>query len=535
MKKYTFKEQLTGFPWAQLLILAAIRFAEPIAFTSLFPYIYFMVRSFHEGKDEHLVARYAGYISGAFAFAQVLTGILWGRFSDRHGRKPVVLIGMIGSIISLLMFGLSRNFYMAISARIIAGLLNGNVGVIRTIIGEIATKRRHQPIAFTIMPLLWQIGCVIGPVVGGYLADPLTSHPEWFVDGGPLHETVFERLFSRYRFLLPNLVVASILSCGLLFAFLFLDETLEDKKDSFDLGRYIGSKLIFWKKPSLQQYNLVDNAKESVGDEHTALLSSSRCSSSDDFAEVPHEVVDESWNAILVPRVNNLLVASFFLALHTMVFEELLPIYFCSKIINDPRLPFAGGMGLDSSQMGNILSTTGFTGIFMMLVVYPWIDKEFGTLKAFRWLLRGHPIMCFLTPFLLFLKKLENPRLIFLLLVIFVSIRTIFSSLSFPGLFLLVNRAAAHKRHLGTVNGTQQVVSSLARAIGPIIWGYLMADGMGSGHVELPWWSLSAFSFLGALHARLYVDDVIDEGDEDDEEDEGDYMHAIEEAAEEEM
>lgn len=515
MKKYTFREQITGFPWSQMLILAAIRFAEPISFTSLFPYVYFMVRSFHEGKDEHLIARYAGYISGAFAFAQVLTGIAWGRFSDRHGRKPVVLIGMTGSIISLLIFGFSTNFYMAVGARVLAGLLNGNVSVIRTIIGEIATKRQHQPIAFTTMPLLWQIGCIIGPMIGGYLADPVASHPEWFTPGGIL-EGKPEQLFTKYRFLLPNLVVCSILFCGLVGAFLFLEETHEIKKHRFDLGTHLAKKLIkflfFWRRT-------VGPEKDTKTiQETTSLLAGSNQAESDDDdpskAVVVEEDIDESWNAILVPRVNSILMASFFLAQHTIVFEELLPIFLCSKIVNDSRLPFAGGLGLDASEMGSLLSSTGFTGILMMMVVYPWLDREFGTLRSFRWILRGHPIIYFFTPFLLFLKRIDS-QWVFPCLLLFVSIRTVFSSLNSPGLFLLVNRAVAHKRHLSTVNGTQQVVSSLARAVGPIIWGYFMAFGEATGHVELPWWLLGGFAFVGALHGCLYVKDGDERGEEE--------------------
>jgi MFS family permease len=64
----------------------------------------------------------------------------WARISDRIGRKPTLLIGSAGAMISASSFGLSSSLPMAIVARIFAGLVNPNVGVIDTYIGEMVSK-----------------------------------------------------------------------------------------------------------------------------------------------------------------------------------------------------------------------------------------------------------------------------------------------------------------------------------------------------------------------------------------------------------
>lgn len=64
----------------------------------------------------------------------------WARISDRIGRKPTLLIGSAGAMISTLLFGFSNSLPMAIAARTCAGLLNPNLGVLRTFVGELVTK-----------------------------------------------------------------------------------------------------------------------------------------------------------------------------------------------------------------------------------------------------------------------------------------------------------------------------------------------------------------------------------------------------------
>lgn len=93
-----------------------------------------MIESFDVPKNK--VAKWAGITSAVFSLSQAVTGIAWGRASDRFGRKPVILVGMICTMLTSLMFGFSRSLTWAIVARSLAGAGNGNVGIIRTTVAE---------------------------------------------------------------------------------------------------------------------------------------------------------------------------------------------------------------------------------------------------------------------------------------------------------------------------------------------------------------------------------------------------------------
>ncbi|KAM9889261.1 hypothetical protein OXX69_012889, partial [Metschnikowia pulcherrima] len=127
MANITFREQMAGFPVKQMLVISIMRFSEPLAFTSLFPYLYFMIRDFHIAPTEEEISKYSGYLASSFAFCQFLFAMQWGKMSDRVGRKPVLLCGLLGTSASLLLFGFSTNYYMALFARSLAGVLNGNI------------------------------------------------------------------------------------------------------------------------------------------------------------------------------------------------------------------------------------------------------------------------------------------------------------------------------------------------------------------------------------------------------------------------
>lgn len=70
--------------------------------------------------------------------------MLWGSISDRYGRKPIILLGLAGTAVSSLAFGFARNFWIAFAARIVGGLLNGNVAVMQTMVSEIAYRPEYE-------------------------------------------------------------------------------------------------------------------------------------------------------------------------------------------------------------------------------------------------------------------------------------------------------------------------------------------------------------------------------------------------------
>lgn len=122
---------------------AIVRLAEPIALTSIFPYAWALVRRFNVGAEQD-ASFYAGLLISAFSLAEALMGMYWGGLSDRIGRKPVLLIGCVGTMFSMIMVGFSTNFAMALAGRAIGGLLNGNIGVIQTMVGEMVKNPKHE-------------------------------------------------------------------------------------------------------------------------------------------------------------------------------------------------------------------------------------------------------------------------------------------------------------------------------------------------------------------------------------------------------
>jgi hypothetical protein len=120
---------------SQLALLTVSRLAEPLTQTSLQSYMFYQLKSFDPTQTDDAISWQAGILSAAFTAAQFLTAILWGRAADSElfGRKSVILIGLLGTMLSAIGFGFSRSFYTAVFWRVVGGALNGNVGVMRTV------------------------------------------------------------------------------------------------------------------------------------------------------------------------------------------------------------------------------------------------------------------------------------------------------------------------------------------------------------------------------------------------------------------
>lgn len=165
------------------------------------------------GVHESEVAKWAGLTSAISSFSQAAMAVYWGTASDRFGRKPIILLGLTATMILSLAFGLSKSLPMLMTCRGMIGFMNGNVGIIRTMVAEMVPQKELQPQAFSIMPMVWTVGSIFGPSFGGSLARPVEKFPEIFGHW---------RLFQEFPFLLPNLVSAAFFIVGISTGFLFL-------------------------------------------------------------------------------------------------------------------------------------------------------------------------------------------------------------------------------------------------------------------------------------------------------------------------
>ncbi len=104
--------------------------------------MFYQLKSFDRTLPDSVIASQAGVMQGSFAAAQLCTAMLWGRYSDGGGRKRILLMGLTGTIISSIGFGFSTTFWQLLTFRMIGGALNGNVGVMRTMISEIVREKK---------------------------------------------------------------------------------------------------------------------------------------------------------------------------------------------------------------------------------------------------------------------------------------------------------------------------------------------------------------------------------------------------------
>ena len=136
----------------QLLILTLARLSEPLTQTSLQAYLYHQLASFSPTLSPSAIATQAGLVQASFSAAQALTAMLWGRLADspRVGRKVVIVVGLCGTCVGSVGYGFAGGWKTAVAWRVLSGMLNGNMGVMRTMISEIVRDKkcafltRHQ-------------------------------------------------------------------------------------------------------------------------------------------------------------------------------------------------------------------------------------------------------------------------------------------------------------------------------------------------------------------------------------------------------
>ncbi|XP_010909585.1 probable peptide/nitrate transporter At3g43790 isoform X7 [Elaeis guineensis] len=167
-----------GIPYKEFFYIWAVTLCSALPISSLFPFLYFMIRDLHISKREEDIGFYAGFVGSAFMFGRALTSVFWGMVADRYGRKPVIVISIVSVIVFNTLFGLSTSYVMAITTRSLLGFLCGLLGPIKAYASEVC-RREHQALGLSLVTTSRGIGLIVGPAIGGFLAqETLHMHKE---------------------------------------------------------------------------------------------------------------------------------------------------------------------------------------------------------------------------------------------------------------------------------------------------------------------------------------------------------------------
>lgn len=261
------------------------------------------------------IAFWAGFASAIFALCQGLTGITWGAASDRFGRKPMILIGLFNTMVTMLIWGFSTNLPMALTARALQGLGNGNVGILRTTVAELCPWKELQPRAFSIMPLVYTVGAIFGPTLGGLLSNPYLVDP---------HKPRSGSFLERHPYCLPNLVAAAFFTIGIVIGWLFLKESHVTLRYERDYGLIVGAKITAWVRKT---FNIARRQKAFEG-EREPLLANGKVTNDEEVAS-PNGVANKakqedrpSVRDVLTYQTTLNLVVYTFLALYTLAYDQ---------------------------------------------------------------------------------------------------------------------------------------------------------------------------------------------------------------------
>lgn len=120
-----------------------------------------MVLDFGLVTDTDEAGYYAGLLGACYFFGQFLSSFAWGMLSDRFGKRPCLIAGSLGTLVSCVAFAFSPNFPISVVARCLNGILNGNIGIVKAYIG-LVTTRETQSRAYGYVGLAWGVGAVVG-------------------------------------------------------------------------------------------------------------------------------------------------------------------------------------------------------------------------------------------------------------------------------------------------------------------------------------------------------------------------------------
>jgi multidrug resistance protein len=174
-----------------LVIVFVTVFIDLLGFGIIIPLLPFYAETFGA------TALTVGMLSTSFSLMQFLFAPIWGRLSDRVGRRPIILVGLFGSFLSYLVFGLASSLTLLFVARIFAGIAGANIPTAQAVIADVTTPDNRAK-GMGLVGAAFGLGFIFGPALGGFLSQWGYSTPAFFASALSLAN------FCAALFLLPE-------------------------------------------------------------------------------------------------------------------------------------------------------------------------------------------------------------------------------------------------------------------------------------------------------------------------------------------
>ena len=155
-----------------LLVIFLTILVNLIGFGIIIPLLPFYATTF--GASPLVV----GLLFASFSLAQLFASPVLGAWSDKWGRRPILIFSLVGTVVSFVMLAVAHSLTMLFAARIVDGLSGGNITTARAYIGDIATEENRAK-SFGMLGAAFGLGFIIGPALGGLFAHISYTAPIW--------------------------------------------------------------------------------------------------------------------------------------------------------------------------------------------------------------------------------------------------------------------------------------------------------------------------------------------------------------------
>ncbi|KAK2460149.1 hypothetical protein APHAL10511_007828 [Amanita phalloides] len=446
------KKSPTPLPLFQFCIVLFLQLAEPLTSQVIYPFTPDLIRNIGiTNGNEKKVGYYVGVMQSLFYLTQAVTVLHWSRVSDIIGRKPVILTGLFGLSLSMYCFGLSTTFWGLVFSRSLNGALNGNIGVIKSMMAEM-TDETNISRAYAFMPIAWSTGGTLGPMIGGSLSRPAEQFPRLFGDN---------EFLKKYPYFLPCAIPATFSILAWLITFLFLKETVPYPVSISQLFKGLRKKQV---------------------DE-------------DPFHGVSDKEKPLPLRSLLTRRVVVAAANYASLSLLDISFRAIQPVFFSTSIED-------GGLGLSPATIGNILSVFGILNGIFQIFFFAKINDKFGSKSIFiLGVVSGLPLFA-LFPVINYLARIQSYSLALWFAIALQVVISILTSVAYGAIFIFIQGAAPNRASLGATNGLCQLSVSVMRAIGPATANSLFSLSIDKGYLG---GQLVYYIMMGIVGIALYV------------------------------